>query len=286
MQPQKEAFIKYLQKNGRASATILAYAKDLDQLIVYLGKQNVTDLVNITSVHLEDFKQSLKDEKYTLKSISRKLNSVKSFFKYLVSEGAVQASPAISVSHPKYEITPPRVLSPLEYRALRDAARDDVRMYAIVELLLQTGIRIGELAGIQLQDISIEKSTLKIRAYESHDARRVPLNKTAKDAIETYVKERPKTKNTTLFVTKTGNAFLIRNIRTAINRYFRIGGVEGAKVNDLRHTFIVEQLKAGVPIVELSKMVGHKRLSTTEKYLNFLSTNTKSEPKKIKIAEL
>ena len=285
MQAQKEQFIKYLQKNGRASATILAYSKDLDQLIEFLAKKGVVTAADITTAALEEFKNQLKSEKYTLKSISRKLNSVKSFFKYLVGEGVVTSSPASAVSHPKYEVAPPRVLSPLEYRALRDACRDDVRMYAIVELLLQTGLRIGELAGIQLQDINLEKSGLKVRAYESHDARRVPLNKTAKEAIETYVKERPKTKNTTLFITKTGNPFLIRNIRTAVNRYFRIAGVENAKVNDLRHTFIVEQLKAGVPIVELSHMVGHKRLSTTEKYLEFLN-GSKSEPKKIKISEL
>jgi site-specific recombinase XerD len=285
MQTQKDAFIKYLEKNGRATATILAYNKDLEQLIDHLVKLGITDPKDITSEHLEAFKQSLKNEQYTLKSISRKLNSVKSFFKFLVSEGTVPSSPASEVSHPKYEVAPPRVLSPLEYRALRDACRDDIRMYAIVELLLQTGLRIGELAGIQLQDISLEKSNLKIRAYESHDSRRVPLNRTAKEAIESYVKQRPKTKNTTLFVTKTGNPFLIRNIRTAINRYFRIAGIENAKVNDLRHTFIVEQLKAGVPIVELSKMVGHKRLSTTEKYLQFLNGN-KAESKKIKISEL
>lgn len=285
MQSQKDQFIKYLQKNGRASATILAYAKDLDQLIEFLGTQNITNATDITTDSLESFKLKLKNENYTLKSISRKLNSVKSFFKYLVAEGAVSSSPAASVSHPKYEVAPPRVLSPLEYRALRDAAKDDTRMYAIIELLLQTGLRIGELAAIQLQDISLEKSSLKVRAYESHEARRVPLNKTAKEAIEMYVKERPKTKNTTLFITKTGNPFLIRNIRTAVNRYFRIAGVEGAKVNDLRHTFIVEQLKAGVPIVELSRMVGHKRLSTTEKYLDLLN-GAKAEPKKIKISEL
>lgn len=285
MQPNKDQFIKHLQKNGRATATILAYSKDLDQLLEYLGKNGVSELTGITTDHLEGFKQELKGDSYTLKSISRKLNSVKSFFKYLVGEGIVTASPASSVSHPKYEVAPPRVLSPLEYRALRDAAKDDARMYAIIEILLQTGLRIGELAGIQLQDITLEKSSLKIRAYESHDARKVPLNKTAKDAIEMYVKNRPKTKNTTLFVTKTGNPFLIRNIRTAVNRYFRIAGIENAKVNDLRHTFIVEQLKAGVPIVELSHMVGHKRLSTTEKYLDFLNGG-KAEPKKIKIAEL
>lgn len=285
MQALKDQFIKYLQKNGRAGATLLAYAKDLDQLIQFLMDKGVVEVKDILPDHLEEFKQRLKDTKYTLKSISRKLNSIKSFFKYLIGEGHLTSSPAGSISHPKYEIAPPRILSPLEYRALRDCVKDDVRMYGIVELLLQTGLRIGELAALQLQDISIEKSHLKIRAYESHDARKVPLNSTAKAAIEKYVKERPKTKNTTLFITKTGNPFLIRNIRTAVNRYFRIAGIEGAKVNDLRHTFVVEQLKAGVPIVELSHMVGHKRLSTTEKYLEFLG-GTKTEPKKLKIAEL
>ncbi len=285
MRTLKDQFIKYLQKEGRASATILAYAKDLDQLIDFLADKGITTVTDIVTDNLEEFKQFLKDNKYTLKSISRKLNSIKSFFKYLIGEGIVTASPAGGVSHPKYEITPPRILSPLEYRALRDAVKDDVRMYGIVELLLQTGLRIGELAAIQLQDISIEKNNVKIRAYESHEARKVPLNGTAINAIEKYVASRPKTKNTTLFVTKTGNPFLIRNIRTAVNRYFRIAGIENAKVNDLRHTFVVEQLKAGVPIVELSHMVGHKRLSTTEKYLEFIG-GTLSEPKKIKIAEL
>lgn len=284
MQTHKDQFIKHLQKQGRATATILAYAKDLDQLIEFLAKSDIVEPQTTTSEHLKAFKENLKEQNYTLKSVSRKLNSIKSFFKYLTEQGVVPNNPSTSVSHPKYEVQPPRVLSALEYRALRDACRDDIRIYAIVELLLQTGLRIGELANIQLQDISLEKSHLKIRAYESHDARRVPLNKTAKTAIELYVKERPKTKNTTLFVTKTGNPFLIRNIRTSINRYFKIGGVENAKVNDLRHTFIVEQLKQGVPIIELSKIAGHKRLSTTEKYLAFL--NGKTIIKKIKIAEL
>lgn len=284
MQSQKDQFIKHLQKQGRATATILAYNKDIEQLIEYITSLNISSIDKVTVDNLKDFKEDLTNQKYTLKSVSRKLNSIKSFFKYLLEQGIIPTNPATQVSHPKYEVQPPRVLSPLEYRALRDACRGDVRIYAIVELLLQTGLRIGELANIQLQDISLEKSFIKVRAYESHDARRVPLNKTAKSAIEAYVKDRPKTKNTTLFITKTGNPFLVRNIRTSINRYFKIAGIEKAKVNDLRHTFIVEQLKQGVPIVELSKIAGHKRLSTTEKYLAF--TNGEATRKNIKIAEL
>lgn len=284
METQRKQFIKHLEKIGRATSTILAYGKDIEQLIEYLKQEGITDLEDVTEKHLKGFKGDLKNQDYTLKSVSRKLNSVKSFFKYLNKEGVVENNPSSDVKHPKYETKPPRVLSPLEYRALRDACKDDTRIYSIVQVLLQTGIRIGELANIQLQDISLEKSTLKIRAYESHDARKVPLNEAAKEAIKSYVKVRPKTKNTTLYITKTGNPFLVRNIRASINRYFDIAGIEDATVNDLRNTFIVEQLKNGVPIVELSEIVGHKRLSTTEKYLQFVEE--KPETKKTDLAKL
>lgn len=284
MQTHRKQFIKNLEKLGRATSTILAYGKDIEQLIEYLQEKGVDNLENVTEQHLKGFKKDLKEKDYTLKSVSRKLNSVKSFFKYLNKEGVVESNPSSDVKHPKYETKPPRVLSPLEYRALRDVCKDDTRIYSIVQLLLQTGIRIGELANIQLQDISLEKSNLKIRAYESHDARKVPLNDAAKEAIKSYVKVRPKTKNTTLYITKTGNPFLVRNIRASINRYFDIAGIEDATVNDLRNTFIVEQLKSGIPIVELSEIVGHKRLSTTEKYLQFVGE--KPETKKTNLAKL
>jgi integrase/recombinase XerC len=100
----------------------------------------------------------------------------------------------------------------------------------------------------------------------------VPLNKAAKDALNNYIAIRTNNENSSqaLFITKTGKALLIRNIRTAIDRYFRIAGIENAKVNDLRHTFIAHHLMAGTPITTLSKLVGHKRLSTTEKYLELI----------------
>jgi site-specific recombinase XerD len=156
----------------------------------------------------------------------------------------------------------------MEYRALRDACRDDIRVHAIIELLLQTGIRIGELANLHLEDIESDK--LIIRPYESHSGREVPLNKSAQQALSSYLKIRPKTRVKNVFVTKNGKAFLIRNVRTAIDRYFRLADIKNAKVNDLRHTFIAHQLQAGTPLMLISKLVGHKRLSTTEKYLKII----------------
>ena len=130
-------------------------------------------------------------------------------------------------------------------------------MFAIIELLLQTGIRIGELAELRLSDIQGEE--LSIRPYEKHAARMVPLNRPAKEALHNYLKNRPQVTDDHVFITKSGKPFLVRNIRTAIERYFRIAEIENAKVNDLRHTFVAHHLKHGVSLVLLSKILGHKK---------------------------
>jgi len=96
--------------------------------------------------------------------------------------------------------------------------------------------------------------------------------------------KRAKTPNHALFVTKTGRPLLIRNIRTAIDRYFKVAGIKDAKLNDLRHTWVAFQLQAGVPMTMVSKLAGHKRLSTTEKYLQFI-TGQNGEAK-VKLEEL
>lgn len=263
-----EQFITDLKSKGRSTSTILAYGKDVDQLVEFAAKQQLTSPSSLTTEHIEAFKADLQNQKYTAKSISRKLNSIKTFFRFLVSQKIIDSNPAVSISHPKYDVKPPRILSKMEYRSLRDVCRDDLRIYAIVEILLQTGIRIGELANLELSDIDTNK--ISIKAYESHDQRQVPLNKAAAAALANYLKTRPNTKSKTVFVTKTGKAFLIRNIRTAIDRFFKLADIKDAKVNDLRHTFIAHQLEAGTPLTLISKLVGHKRLSTTEKYLEIV----------------
>lgn len=279
----KNEFITYIKGNGRANATILAYGKDIDQLAEFSLTQQ-KDLNTITTQDIENFKTYLKNQNYTAKSISRKINSIKSLFRYLKSKNAIADNPAQQVSHPKYDIAPPRVLSRMEYRALRDACRDDVRLSAIIELLLQTGMRIGELANLTIDDVDDRKKELLIKPYESQPGRTVPLTEAALKSLESYLKIRPKTRDKVLFVTKTGNPFLVRNIRTAIDRYYKLAGIKNAKVNDLRHTFITQQLQSGIPLTYLSKIVGHKRLSTTEKYLKLIDNQL--EKNAVKIEEL
>jgi integrase/recombinase XerD len=271
LQEAHAQFVDALKQASKAHATVIAYSKDIEQLIDFVAREkNKHAAQEVADSDIEDFKELLKKQRYTGKSISRKINSIKAFFRYLQNQGSIESNPADVISHPKYDQTPPRVLSKTEYRALRDACRGDARMAAVVELLLQTGMRISELAALQVQDLDLDRNVITIQPQEARGARRVPLNAAAKQSVMDYLAVRPRAREKTLFLTKTCRPFLVRNIRTALDRYFRLAGIKDAKVNDLRHTFIIEQLKAGTPLVYISQLVGHKRITTTEKYLKLI----------------
>ena len=275
-----DLFIKNLTAQGRSSNTIIAYRGDLTQLTAYLKEAGVASVDKVVAENIEDFKKHLEKENYTAKTISRKLNSLKSFFKFLEKEGVIEADPTKNVSHPRLKPSLPKIFKPLEYRALRDACRHDFRATAIVELMLQAGLRIGEVSNLRLADI--RQQEIIVQPYESHPARKVPLNQAAKNALDEYLKVRKEVKIDHVFITKTGRPLLIRNIRSTLRRYFKHSGLEEAKVNDLRNTFIAYQLESGVPLEVIARIVGHKRISTTEKYLQLVEKPANKRTIKLK----
>ena len=281
-------FIEHLRSKKRTTSTVLAYGKDIEQLIEFLEELKKAHVTEVKAEDIRSFLAKLQNKGYTPKSLSRKLNSTKTFFRFLKVQELITDDPASLVDHPKFETKPPRILSPIEYRALRDAARDDARIAAIIEILLQTGIRIGELANIRTDDVFVpqngKEGNLFIRPQENRTERTVPMNKAAETALKRYLELRPKTPNKALFVTKTGRPLLVRNIRTAIDRYYKKAGITGAKVNDLRHTWVAHHLSSGASLVLISKVAGHKRLSTTERSLSLIQQPPGEE--KVKLEEL
>jgi len=277
-------FTDALNKKGKSINTIVAYKGDINQLIIFLAKKQITEVQSIGPKEIEDFKKDLTENGYTAKSVSRKLNSIKNFFSFLKDEGKISLDPSTEVKHPKYENDIPKILKPIEYRSLRDACRNDIRATAIVELMLQAGLRIKEIESLKIENI--KENEIIIESYESHSQREVPLNNSAKSALKRYLNEvrDNNSKNKNVFITKTGRVLLARNIRSLLNRYFNKADIKGIKVNDLRNTFIVFQLKAGVPLDVVSQVVGHKRISTTEKYLELI--DSKEESRGIKLKEL
>jgi site-specific recombinase XerD len=270
-----QQFVDDLKQNHRSPSTILAYGKDIEQLVDFLESEKKQQPYEVAKEDLQAFMTRLGQNGYTAKSISRKTNSTKTFFRFLKTQGYIAEDPATQLAHPKFETPPPRILSKTEYRALRDACRGDVRTSAIVELLLQTGIRIGELTSLTLQDVQIDEKKKEgtLHVATAGATRDIPLTKAAVEALRAYLAVRPASDNDTLFITKTGKSLLVRNIRTSIDRYLRIAGVKNARVNDLRHTWIAHHIKEGTSLLVISQLAGHKRLATTEKYLKYIEQN-------------
>jgi site-specific recombinase XerD len=267
-------FINKITTDGKSKHTAVAYKKDLEQFgdyLVSLGKNRVD---GIDKNDIEGFVRSLFEERaYTKKSASRKLNSIRTFFKFLLSEGHIKSNIAGEIPHPRYDHTPPRILSKLEYRGLRDVAKNDIRTYSIVELLLQTGIKIGELANLRVDDI--HDGQLSIRELGKNTRRQIPLNKASEGALKEYLKIRPPFPDTHVFITRTGRPMLIRNIRQIVHKCFVEVGIENATVNDLRNTFIAHQLTNGASLEYIAKIAGHKRLTSTERFLNLIKSEAK-----------
>ncbi|OGM21297.1 hypothetical protein A2863_03735 [Candidatus Woesebacteria bacterium RIFCSPHIGHO2_01_FULL_38_9b] len=275
-------FISYLESKGRSPSTILAYRADLEQLLDFLQEKNKVTIDQPSQPDIEVFRDALLSQKYTPKSVSRKLNAVKTFFRWLMAEKHLTSNPAEDVAHPKIEAAMPRFLSPIEYRALRDVVRDDARIAAIVEIILQTGMRISEVANLRMENL--KNDHIMIDAYATQPERSVPLNEPALNELNQYLAIRPQTGSPYIFVSKNGKPLAVRNIRAAVDRYMQKAEIPQYSVNDLRTTFIVENLKSGIDLVLLSHIVGHKRLSTTERYLEL--AQVKESGKKQTLTEL
>ncbi len=260
-----DKFINQLKQKSKSQSTILAYGSDLRQMCEYLAYRNITSAKEVLSNHLSGFRDHLLEHKYTPKSTSRKLNAVKTFFRWLKDNGYIQKDVSQEVKHPEIAAPEPKFLSPIEYRALRDMARVEERVSAIIELILQTGMRISEVANLKLANL--KKDVIIVEAYATQPEREIPLNKSAKEAIERYLRTRPQSDSPYLFVSKSGKPMAIRNIRASIDKYLRRAKLTDFSVNDIRNTFIVESLKRGVDLVTVSQAAGHRRISTTERYL-------------------
>lgn len=204
-------FVEHLESQGKSESTIIAYKKDIEQLVDHLYKSGLQHVHEINTDHLKEFMDKMSSSGLTNKTVSRKTNATKTFFRYLKNKNHIQVNVADQLKHPKVKINPPRILSKLEYRALRDTVKDDVRTFAIVEVLLQTGLSISELALMEVEHLEVdyekEVGSLFIPARESKENRRVPLNKAVVEAIRKYMEDhRPKKDNAKhVFITKTGN---------------------------------------------------------------------------------
>jgi len=264
-----DKFLKYLEIERVASShTLRAYRKDLEEFSKFVNiKPEDVELADVRGFIAEQIKSGLNKT-----SVSRRLASIRSFFKFLYREGYKRTNPAKLVSKPKLPKLLPRFLSVDDAFALVEKPAGTgflpARDRAILELLYSSGLRVSEISSLNIDDINTKEGFLKVKG-KGRKERMVPVGSKAIDAIKSYMVERIalKSKDRFLFLNRTGKGLSDRGVRRLVVKYARMIGISG-KIGPhaLRHTFATHLLQGGADLRVIQELLRHSSLSTTQKY--------------------
>ena len=269
MKKLMENFLRHLEiERGMSQHTLRAYRKDLETFAAYAEKEpEDVEMIDVRGFVARQIKDGLSKT-----TAGRRLASVRSFLKFLTREGFLKANPAKLVTTPKAEKHLPKFLSVDDVFALIEKPDTisfiHTRDRAILELLYSSGLRVGEVAGLNVEDINTREGLVKVKG-KGRKERIVPVGSKAVDAIKSYMVEKIllKKKNKALFLNRTGSPLSERGIRRIVVKYARLVGVSGQiGPHTLRHTFASHLLQAGADLRVIQELLGHASLSTTQKY--------------------
>jgi integrase/recombinase XerC len=268
---------EYLAARNLAERSRREYLNDLSDLLVFLtnGKGTTTPS-GVTKQHLDSYLAELDRRGYTGATRRRKVASIRSFFGFLQDAGVIPVSPALKLIPPERERNEPRVLSEGEYKRLLEVVRGDIRDQAIIELILQTGLRLSEVARLHVNHVSLPAKISKEPGYvgsvtvlgKGRKQRSVTLNYKACRAIKNYLGSRPDTEDTHLFLTKYRKGISPRSIEKLLTKHLREAGIPAASVHTLRHTFATHTIKRGTKLEVVRQALGHESLETTSIYVH------------------
>ncbi len=264
-----DQFIDFLKiEKGASAHTQKAYLEDLKEFNASVNKRPG----KIDHLDIRSFLAGLYQRKLKKTTIARKLASIRSFFKYIHREGVVSQNPAKLVSSPKVPKNIPRFLTVDDIFLLMDRPEGDTfkpaRDRAIMELLYSSGIRVAELTDIDMNDLDIKESLLRVKGKGMKE-RLVPIGSKALEAIKNYLPERIslKKKSPALFLNNRGGRLTQRSVRRILEQYSRMINLKGGlSPHVLRHTFATHLLHGGADLRSIQELLGHSSLSTTQKY--------------------
>ncbi len=266
-----EEFIGFiLIEKGLSKNTALSYKSDLKIFLKYLQDRNVS-CQTLNHEEITNFLWYLKtDKKLKARSIYRMIESVRQYYKFLISENIITTDPTVYLTVPKIPINLPDVLNKQEVDKLLNSINDEddlsIRNRAMLELLYATGLRVSELINIKFADININEKFVRIMGKGKKE-RLIPFGDTAKLYIKRYLKIR-KDKNTeTVFLTRLGKGISrVEFWRQLKNIAVKAGLIQKVKPHTLRHSFATHLLSAGADIRFVQEMLGHSSISTTQIY--------------------
>lgn len=288
MQAAIARFLRYLAVERNASPlTIKSYREDLEGLTDFLGgADSAPDPDQLTPVRLREYVSALHDAGYAPTSISRRLASLRSFYRFAQREGLVSTNPAKPLRNPRKERKLPHFLTTREIgKLLATPKRSEpagLRDRAILETMYSAGLRVSELVGLNLADIDFEQGLVRVRGKGKRE-RLAPLGRFAVEAVKRWLsarKEFPKAStahNAPAFVNKFGGRLTTRSIGRMLEKHLKVTGLDlRTSPHTLRHSFATHLLDAGADIRSVQELLGHKNLMTTQIYTH-VSTATLRE---------
>lgn len=270
-----ERFKNYIESEKRYSEhTSVSYLDDIHNLINFLDREQFGDLLTV-SPRIARFYTATLHEKYSPKSIARKISSVRSLYNFLMKDDTLDENPFLDIELPKQEKKLPKFIYPEEieniFKSVDTSTPLGVRNYLILEFLYGTGVRVSELCDVKLSDIDYFENTCLVHGKGSKD-RIVPLHNRLSNQLSDYVittrKDLLKSKESKyLFLNHHGDNITSRGVRMIINRIMLNSG-ETLKISPhtLRHTFATHLLNNGADLRSVQELLGHSHLSSTQIY--------------------
>ncbi len=258
-----EDFMQHLEfELGLSRNTILSYKRDLVKFYNFIGKNG-----SVTKAKLESYASFLALHGLAIKSISRKLTSLRMYLKYLLRENIIKKDLSVFVRLPKVDKNLPDFLDKAQVIRLLDTSDMSLRDLSILELLYSTGIRVSELVNLRLQQVNLEGGYIRAVGKGSKE-RIVPLGSIASAKLEDYIrKERSTGKRVSeyLFVSRKGQKLRRETVWRVVKRFQPLIG-KNIYPHIFRHSFATHLLEGGADLRYIQEMLGHSSVSTTQIY--------------------
>ena len=264
--------------------TIRAYTSDLDQFREWAARSGVKTLAGIDRTILRRYVAFLGERRYARRSIARKASVIRSLLEWAVVDGQIAATPALDLAVPRLDRPLPKVLRASEAAQLCELPPDDdpvgLRDRAILELLYGSGLRVGELCALDVDEIDLASNAITVTG-KGRKQRRVPLSGPGRRALDTYIRSAraafmSETSDAALFLNKRGTRLNPRSVRAVISKYLRAEGLDPVNPHALRHSFATHLLDGGADLRAVQELLGHESLATTQVYTHVSSERLKA----------
>lgn len=275
--PARTLFLDYLSEyveylyveRGLSVNTEMAYRRDLVYFISFIESQGIGEFEGITRSHINSYIRELRSKNYAASSITRKIASLRGWFKWMVSNELINHDPTVSLEQPKLSRHLPRVLTVSEISIILNQPLASIEK-AIFELLYACGLRVSELVSLKFSNLNLDQGYVRCIGKGSKE-RLVPIGDVARNAIKSYLQDRSITllkaarESDRLFVNDKGIDITRQEVYLMVNR---LGVLVNKHItpHTVRHSFATHMLENGADLRVVQELLGHSDVSTTQLY--------------------